>query len=453
MDLRQIKVSIFPNITDAVLPDTYTPVILMFDTGMVKNEVEGIMQISSDLGTVRGDKLWIGNHLYFVPVSGWTAGIRYTLSLAGTLRSTDGRELRIEQFTSFYAVNRNSPPVLKRHSPSNGESIGTNDVVIEFHFSRSMERLTVESAFSLDGISSRTFEWTDDQTFRVIIERPLSPWTMFRWTIRSSAKSVDGVPLPKEYTGYFTTDLDQTLPRVVNVFPVLNTNGRWYPTGADIETGLGIGQGIAIEFNKPMGDNALRSVRFEPSLTGRAEFLSEKSIVYIFTRDPEPDTTYTLIVSGDIRDTEGLKTGSDFRINFTPDFSFLYVLSFTVDGNAVNISSASNNVLPVSIDPGTGLLGFSIQFNLLFGFEEKLTAPQRITLAPFFPRTLAPVALQYVNWISDDRLFLRWEGLLPGNDGIPNYYMLTIPGGKGGINSGSGLYIKDNIIIYLEAVR
>jgi hypothetical protein len=135
------------------------------------------------------------------------------------------------------------------------------------------------------------------------------------------------VPLPKTYSGYFITDKDQTLPCVTNVYPVLNTNGSWFPTGANIETGLGQGHGITVVFNKPMGESALRSLRFEPSLSGRTEFLSENSIVHIFTRDPEPETTYIMIISGDTRDSEGLKIGADFRISFSPDIPFLNVLS------------------------------------------------------------------------------------------------------------------------------
>jgi hypothetical protein len=71
-----------------------------------------------------------------------------------------------------------------------------------------------------------------------------------------------------------------------------------------------------------MGESVLRSLRFEPSLVGKAEFLSEKSIVYIFSRDPEPETVYTLTVSGDARDSEGLKTGEDYSLNFIPDIPF-----------------------------------------------------------------------------------------------------------------------------------
>ena len=454
IDLRPIGIEIEPDKIDSLLPDTYTPVILKFDTKMQKDEVEGIMQINSDTGSIKGDKHWEENNLYFVPVQGWTAGVRYTLSLIGNFRSVDGRELRIERFISFYAINKNSPPSLKHNIPINGSSIGTNNAVFEFHFSRPMEKHTVESALTLEGIGNKTFEWFDnDKILKVTPDKPLSPWVMYRWNLKDSAKSIDGVPLSKIYSGYFTTDLDQTLPKVTNVYPALFSDGCWYPTGTNLETGLRSGHGIAVSFNKPMGENVLRSLRFEPSLTGRAEMLSENSIVYIFTKNPEPETTYTLIVSGDTKDSEGLKIGGDYRLNFNVDIPYLNVLSITDDnGHVMEDFSSANNIFPVHVDQATKQITLSIHFSLIFGLEEKQNMPQKITLSPFFPRTIDPSALYSILWFSDDYLIMQWEGLSAGDE-APHYYKLTIPGGKNGINSNSGFYMKDDVIIYLEVIK
>jgi hypothetical protein len=422
---------------------------------MEKNDAEGILQISSDVGLVNGDRLWKGNDLYFVPAAGWTAGIRYTLSLLGTLRSKDGRELRLEKFVSFYARNKNAPPFLVWYSPEDGASVGTGGVVMEFCFSRPMERLSVESALTVEGMGTKSFEWlADDTVLKVIPDKALASWIPCRWNLKDTAKSRDGVPLPKSYSGQFTTDQDRILPRVERIFPVLNAGGCWYPTGAGIETGLAAGQGIAVEFNKIMGETVLRSLRFEPSLTGRTELLSEKSIVYILTRDPEPETTYTITVSGDTRDSEGLKIGADFRINFIPDIPYLTILSFRADGGPVmeNISAA-NNISQVPVSPTAGELSFTIRFSMPFGTEEKQNTALKIFLSSFFPGTIPPVALKSIQWISDDRLRMEWEGLSAGSESENHYYKLTIPGGKSGISSGEGMYMKEDKTIILEAVK
>jgi hypothetical protein len=89
----------------------------------------------------------------------------------------------------------------------------------------------------------------------------------------------------------------------------------------------------------------------------------------------------------------------------------------------------------------------------VFNKEEKQNTPLKISLSPFFPRTLAPVGLQYTSWFSDDILCMGWEGLAAGNDEGPHYYKLTIPGGKSGISPDAGIYMKEDISFLLEAVK
>ncbi|MDR2965860.1 MAG: hypothetical protein LBU88_08800 [Treponema sp.] len=436
IDLRSINYTVNLQGFESILNEYNSPLTIEFDTQVVKKDAEGVFQVSSDSGSVKGDFNWQGNSLYFVPVSGWTAGIRYTLNINGTIRALDGRELRLQHFASFYAINKNPRPLLEYFYPDNEQSIGTNNFALELQFTISMDRLSVESALSLDGIGNKTFEWQDDdKNIKVAADKPLSAWTSYRWNLKDSAKSIDGVPLPKQYSGSFTTDLDITLPEITEVYPVTFSYGSWNATGANIETGLALGEAIAVEFNKPMGESVLRSLRFEPSLTGRAEMLAENKVVFIFTRNPEPETLYTLIISQDARDAEGLKIGSEYRISFLPDIPYLKVLSFVDSG--VNTA---------------GEITFSIGFSLPLNNEEKLNAAQKILLSPFFPGMLPPIALQFVSWVSDDRIFMRWEGLQTGIKDAENYYKLTIPGGRGGISAG-GLYMKENIEIFLEAVN
>ena len=453
-DLRPIGIAIEPSVTNSLLAEAYSPVILKFNTQMEKKEAEGILQVSSGSGVVKGDRFWKDNDLYFVPVAGWTAGIRYTLSLSGTIRAVDGREIRLERFVSFYAVNKKEQPFLEWYSPSDGASTGTTGIYFEFHFSYPMNRLSVESALTLDGIGNKTFEWSDnDKILKVIPDGRLSALTLYRWNLQDSAKSVDGAPLAKAYSSYFITDLDKTPPQVEKIYPALNTGGQWFPAGTNIETGLMSGQGIAVVFNKPMGENALRSLRFEPSLTGRIEFLSEKSIVYIFTRNPEPKKTYTLIVSGDTTDSSGLKIGDDYKINFTPDIPYLNVLSFSARGNSsvINVNS-SYAVLTVPVESTTGEIFLSIRFSLPLNNEEKQNVTLKINLSMFFPKTITSAALKDANWVSDDLLIMQWEGLTAGVE-EPHFYKLTIPGGKNGVNLTDGTYMKEDFIVYLEAVK
>jgi len=455
IDLRPIGLTVKPDGMDELLDEKLSPVILKFDTEMIKNETEDLLQISCDTGMVKGDKRWEGNSLYFTPVGGWSAGTRYSLSLSGTLRAADGRELRIERFISFYAINKCAPPLLECFSPADGASIMTDKAVLELKFSCPMDRLTSETALTVDGFGTKEFEWShDDRVLKVTAAKGLSPWTSYRWNLKNSAQSRDGAALPVSYSAQFATDLDQTLPSVKKIFPVLNSGGVWLATGADIETGLGPGQGIAVEFNKKMDENVLRSVRFEPSLNGRTEFLADNAVIFILNRDPEPDTAYALIVSGDSADTQGLKLGKDHVIYFIPDIPFLEIIYLNAgNGAVIEDFSGSNKSIQVFPDPAAYTLSVYFRFSLPITEEEKKNIPFKISLNAFFPGNLAVTSLQDVLWISGDILQMRWEGLNAGSIDEPHFYKLTIPGDKNGIVNGSGMYMKNDVTVYLEAVK
>jgi hypothetical protein len=419
-------------------------------------------------GTVEGDLSWKGNTVFFRPVSGWQPGTRYTLTLSGTLYSLDGRELRLDTQVPFYAISRSPAPLLESCYPPEGASVGTapgDHNRMEFFFSLPMDRMSTERALVLEGMGKKKYEWQDDDRRLLILpENPLSPWKIYRWSIGTEAKSRQGVPLAKALSGRFSTDLDNVFPEVTRVYPLINADGRWVFMGGSIENDLGPGQGIGVDFNKPMGENVLGALRFEPSLPGRTERLSPSSIVFIPDRDPVPETFYTLTVSGDTRDEGGLSIGADYSLGFTADILFLRVLSVTVentgggteteDGPAADGGAdpeAGGGVLRAPVNGANGfVLRLAIRFSLPFDIAARRDAAFRIVLETFFPKNLKPVSLRYVNWPSDDLIHMEWEGLSPGMPDEAHYYRLFIPGGRGGVGS-DGMYLEEDRFFFLEA--
>jgi len=460
VDLRSIDVRTNPKNRDTVVPGEYSPVSVWFGTEMVRNEAENLLLVSSDTGMVEGDRFWNGNTLLFVPAAGWTAGTRYVLGVSGMARAVDGREIRLDIIVPFFALNRSPPPLVEYFSPADGESVSVSGLQFRICFSQPMDKPSVETALTVEGMSGKIFEWQDDKTLTLIPERNLSPWTIFRWTIKTSAKSAAGVPLPNVVSAVFSTDYDRLLPQVSGVYPVIHSDGYWFQTGGSLEEDFGPGLGIVVEFNKPMADTVIRSLRFEPSLTGRTEIFSDKSIIFVPSRDPEPETVYTLIVSGETKDTEGLKTGIDYRRVFTADIPYLHIISVNVmnDGgieqHLLQDSGWETRIIPVQVSEADGdLIRFTVYFSQLFDIEAKQKAALAVSLVPFFPASTEPTALRYAMWLSDDRLSLGWERLKPGKPGEPHYYKLLFHGGRNGIENGGGMYLKQDISLIMEAVK
>ena len=467
-DLRPIGLEITPGEAGGVLPDYESPVILSFDTKMEESETQGILSVSSPGEQVEGDLRWEGNALYFTPVGGWTAGSRYVLALSGQVYASDGRDLRLAEYIPFYAVARAPLPRVLSFSPADGASVGVGlETGLSLEFSVPMDRRSTEAGFSLEGVADTEFLWEeDDRLLRIIPDKPLSPWRVYRWSL-GKALSREGAPLVKSAAARFITAADREIPRVTEVFPMIPSSppdpgeGKgsaavipWAGTGAGIERGLGSGQGIGIRFNKPMDRESLsQAVRFEPSLPGRTEVLTERLMVFVPDRDPEGETPYTLVVSADTKDHSGLILGTDHRVFFTPDIPLLRISGITLNGIPIPLGGGEPLKCRIPLeDSFKGVLEIALRFSLPFSREAAVEAALSISLEPWFPGTLDPVSLKASVW-SEHTVEMEWDGVVSGEISEPHYYRLSIPGGKNGVTDGQGSTMKEGRIIYIEAAK
>ncbi|MDR0557882.1 MAG: Ig-like domain-containing protein [Treponema sp.] len=452
-DLRVITVTTSLSGRNAVLPTDTTPVVITFGTAMRRVETEKAVQVASNSGSVDYDSYWQGNSLYCAPAPAWTRGVRYALNLSGAVFAEDGRELRIAEYIPFFAVFKDSSPFVASFSPENTASVGIDEASgakIELCFSESMDRKSAETAFSLDGVSGKKFLWTnDDKTLAVTSDKPLAAWTVYHWSISVNAVSKNNIPLVKAVSAQFTTNAAREHPQVSRVFPMLRSNNKWLDSGGSLENGVGSGMGIGIEFSKRMDEESmLKSAHFEPSLPGRIERTGDSSIIFIPDNDPEIEARYTLIVSADTKDAEGLTMGRDYRACFIPDIPFLTLVSIN-SYNMPNHGPLAVQILPTGQN-NTGSLFVSLRFSLSFTEEARLETAFRISFAGFFPDTLPPVHLKSVNWIGEDILSFEWDGLKAGSDEEEHYYKLTLPATKTGVNTGKGSYLQEELSFYFK---
>jgi hypothetical protein len=460
VDLRPITHSTNPGSQETVLPTLNTPVSASFETEMEKDKVEKIFGVSANSNQVEGDIIWDLNTINFYPTEGWSPGIRYTLKLEGDIYAKDGRIDTACAIVSFYAVTNAPMPYLANYYPADCGSVGVtpeNGGKLLLMFSKDMDRRSVEDALTIDGINNKLFNWISDSELEVTSDKQLDAWKTYKWTLRETAKSSDGIPLNKTYSAVWTTDIDRILPQVKRIYPMAKSDSgsgySWLMTGALIENGLGHGHGIGVEFTKNMdAKSVLSSVHIEPALDGYIEILTPKLIIFIPKKDPETERVYTLTISGDTKDSYGLQINSDKTINFIADIPYLAISSIQLNNpsDILETGEIKNNALMTTkTTMAERDLYLEIIFSLPLTHESMAGIPSKIIIEPFFPNTLDPVALVEVDWTSESILSCLWYGILPGNKLEQHYYKLTIPGGQTGINNGSGSYLKESISILI----
>jgi hypothetical protein len=470
-DLRPIGIQTIPEGPGEILPDPFSPVVLIFDTEVEKGEAEALLRIGSDSGTVEGDLFWEGNRLSFVPLGAWKPGIRYVLRLSGTLDALDGRTATVTKSIPVCAPAAASRPVLVSFSPAEGASTEVSppgETLLELDFSLPMDRKSTEEELVFDIPGEKIFTWSGEDTkLRVSSGEALAAWTLYRWSLSEKVLGRDGAPLAKTAEGRFITDLDRVFPELVRIMPLARREGdlpdegiwgEWVPLAPNLERGLGSAQALGLEFSKSMnGESLLRSISFEPSLSGRTEQLSSRSFVFVPERDPDPETSYTLKVSGRVLDAGGLSLGEDYSLVFSSDIPYLKLLSLAVDRAESELTEVVHRgcyFLPIDLSKG-GAARFILRFSLPFETEALREGALAIELEPHFPPSLPAVFLRFAGRVKKDRIRMVWEGLEGGSAAEPHYYRLRIPGGRNGLHTGEGSYggsyLREDLIIYFKA--
>ncbi|MDR2842916.1 MAG: hypothetical protein LBV52_06915 [Spirochaetaceae bacterium] len=468
-DLRTINVSVTPDTSDVILSDYKSPVSVNFDTAMKKKETESMLSVTYYDGHVEGDMYWKDNSLVFVPVKGWLPGVRYALNISGVAYAVDGREIYLSFFVTFFAVNNSEAPYIINYEPADGASVGVTKetgACLHFVFSQGMNRRSVEDSFTINGFTGKEFSWNEGSTeLFVTSKEKQNAWTAFSWKVGKDSLSCEGVPIVKETSGQFITDIDIKIPKVENVFPVLkmeneNSGYNWIPSGLEIADGLGPFQGIAVEFSKSMDPVSVNGcIKFEPPLSGTVDIIAPNTIVFIPTGFPASEVHYKLIVSAGTKDMFGLKIENEYKTEFVPDIPFLKIEKFKFQGtrDTVILEDDINNEGYYSVYVSSVLkkvlceIVFSVPITTI---QEKADIVRNIRFETFFPSSLSAVALTNAYWLpygTNKVLHLEWEGLLAGSLQNPNYYKLYIPGGTSGVSNGEGSYLRDSLTIYLEA--
>ena len=443
------------------------PVYVRFSSEMRREEAQNAVSVKSTNGYAEVDKSWEEDTLVLRPVPEWSPGVMYTVSVSGVLSTKDGREETAAKHRSFYSGDMRLIPFVTAYYPKDGVKTGVHaedGALVRIVFSEPMETKSVEDALIIGGFTEKSFSWNSGKTaVNVRNGKNLEPFSKYSWSIKTTARSIDGYALAREVSAMWTTDRDTEKPAVLTIVPVMKREHPfgydWVETGNSIETGLGNGDAVRVVFSKRMDTSSLYSaVRFDPPLAGRVEIINPEKILFIPERNAQTGVFYTLIISGETKDEYGLKLGEDYCTYFTPDIGYLTARQISVYNGVtapvyVSSGDTGGNTADLAVSAVETTVSLSITFNEKFTQESALNLFDRIRLVKLFPSDAPIPQLIMENLLSVDQKTIqaKWSGFYDAyTHNHPHYYRVTIPGGQTGVVNGSGAYLQDDITVYLK---
>jgi len=458
VDLRPVKINIFPDMANAILPSRDTAITVCFDCVPDRLDAEGSFTISDSTRTIAGDFSWADRSFIWRPVVPWSPGVRYRLLIDGTIRMSDGREARPVFEIPFYAVHMDGLPLVVGTWPDSGASVEVpqqGQPILRLEFSGSMDIISVEKSLAMQPACESKMTWNEDCSEATMIATArLSPCISYRWTLGAGATAVDGTPLAVPVSGTFRTDAAATAPVIERVYAVCRSGDSWTELAPDIDS-LDTGQSIAIQFSTDMQAATVRSgVRLEPSQSGIVDMPDLRTAVFTPEHGWQPEVALALVVSAGVTDLSGLDIGREYRRSFMPVTPYLEVRAVeTADGErATDFSGASVLVASPGSQPD-GIVSLAIFFSAPFDAVATIAAAQRIHLTAVFPSNIPSPSIRSLGWPSSDTAVFTWEGLRPSDETSTIYYRLVVDGGSTGIESSGGLYLRDDAVLLLEMSR
>ena len=442
----------YPAEADTVVSDTDT-IRVSFPFSPDHASVEAIFSVKDFMGTVSGRFHWEGNTLRFFPEPELKPGLRYVLSISGTVRDAEGRPYEVYcNVPFFYQYRAESAPHVVSVDPSRGEIIsGTTGIQISFN--REMDPSSFEKGLSLSPNTPYELQWTEP-THRVLIS-PRERWqdrTLYTLSFGEGIVDRKGMPLSPPLPTSFLVQEDTTRPYVLSVEVALDDGASFPALGPDLNTLLRYRDPIRITFSEPMDRGKTRSaVQILPSLPGTRTWLDDRVLLFIPSAGWETGVTYTLLVGNDAIDQAGNRLLPFTPFTFSPRIEPLAVEILLVEDGILLTEDACSptqsrtlSLFPPSWSDYT--FRFTFRGGSFLTDEEKLSAQRGIALSCIFPPSSPSPIPQGYSWVGGNQLSITYTGLAPSTDTEQYFYLLTLKAGAGGIRTSEGNSLRKDIL-------
>ncbi len=285
------------------------------------------------------------------------AGNAYVMRIGSTAKSKENAAMSLDYIVHFTVGNSiQSPTVVSTTPAASAQGVAVNTAVT-FVFSRPMDPVSTQTAFSLSPSASGTFSWNPDNTsFTYQPSGALSAGTTYTAFLSTAAKDNGGVALGGSVSVSFQVGNDLVKPTVTSVTEMGNPAPM-----ANNQAGVYKDSTFQIAFSEPMEAVGTRNAVLLTKLSDSSTVSMVSSWNSAFTQltvNPvdalEPTATYRLTVSTSARDVSNNALQSPLTLTFTVNNSagaanseYLTILSASKTSPSVveSVSVANTGVL------------------------------------------------------------------------------------------------------------
>ncbi len=383
------------------------------------------------------------------PEEGWVKGRIYQASLNGTMYKNSGAIFSAYTVTTFRYGDKNC--TFNVIDMPKSELDCATDYSFSFEFNKKISKLVFEECFSISPSVEYKID-VDDSKQKVTVS-PKNKWatnTLYSWEIRS-LKSIDNWELQQNLTNTFQTAIDYESPVLEKICPVTDASESaiWFEE-KNLNELLSGKMPIGFVFSKTMDFTSVKnSISFSPSINGY--FLQADKEGKRFLYVPEDfyalGKKYVVTVSNTARDTNNLRLYREVKESFTSTDKYLELKSVRFDATDVENWTVSPVVHKISNNSIYIMLTFSESIE-----EYKLASVSgSISLSLLFPMSSKSPVKTEVSWNKDRNvLTLGYSNLTVKSSDQTTYYRLKLLGGKSGINTGTGIYLREDICINIQ---
>lgn len=421
---------------------------------------ERCIDVRDDSGSVSFDARWKGQRLTIVPIEPWTPGTRYEFLCEGTVYTPDNRSFPVRESVRFYSLSASGPPMLSSWSPPDEAVVGLHEPII-LQFNKPIDGAMLERFITVSPPREILVGVGDDES--TVTVNPADGWegmNRYRWSVDSSMKDAEGLPLGRSFSGTFRTYLDTRSVGDPDIFAarILDASVRYPIDSIDRD------MGVLFSFPEPVDTDSFRDCfRIEPAININFRFINGSAIlVYPDRGEWKPGREYEVTIREGLSDTAGNKTEMPFSFSFTAIVPLIEILSIgnTPPGSKPVLTGkdfSCESPAPIAIDISMMSHSFTIRLSESLSALEAERLVKALSISSFFPPGTGNPALATILPVygTTNQVTLDFRGFtVPGSDPEERIlYKLTIKGGEQGFRLDNGGCLESDFEIMFETVH